>query len=424
MNDAPCAGVAAWLVNVYPSPSHGFIRREIAALEAVGWRLHPISLRRSKAPLVEAADRAEALRTEVLIDTPLAGALRLCAGVMRQCLSRPRRLWVACRLALRLSRRSDGRVVAHLGHLALACVLLPRLSRVRATHLHVHFGSNAADVALLCRCLGGPPYSLTVHGPEEWAAPQRSLTDKIAAAAFVVGISAFTLARLRTAAAPADRHKLQLVRCGLPPALLQAPPSPPPDVARFVCVGRLCGRKAQALLVQAAARLASDGTRIDLVLVGDGEARGAIAQEVRRHGLGSSVRLTGWLDEGGVLREMMAARALVMPSLDEGLPVVLTEAMALGRPVIATRIAGVPELVRDGIDGWLVPPADVPALACALARCLAAPPERLRAMGACGRERVTAAHDAHKQAIRLAGLITAGKASDNQSDDQKSDTPH
>lgn len=409
----------AYLVNVYPAPSHSFIRREIAAVEALGVRVHRFSLRRGTAPLVDAADRAEAGRTQVLLASPLAAGAGLLAGVLRQFLARPRRSAAASAFALRLAASGDRRFIAHLGHFALACALLPRLRRTGAAHLHVHFGSNAADVALLCRCLGGPPYSLTVHGPEEWTA-RVNLREKIAGATFVVGISGFTLGKLREAAAPADRHKLHLLRCGLDAGLIDADVAgPPPDVARFVCVGRLCERKAQELLIAAVAQLAARGIAVELVLAGDGERRGAIEAQLRRLGLASQVRLAGWLSEAQVRREILASRALVLASLDEGLPVVLTEAMALCRPVIATRVGGTAELVQGGVNGWLVAPGSAPALAAAMAECLATPVSRLQAMGIQGRAQVASRHVAAVQAGRLATLF--GCSSDERTNVHLSD---
>jgi colanic acid/amylovoran biosynthesis glycosyltransferase len=119
------------------------------------------------------------------------------------------------------------------------------------------------------------------------------------------------------------------------------------------------------------------------------------------------VRITGWLGNDNVREEIAAARALVLPSFAEGLPVVLMEAMALGRPVISTFVAGVPELVQPGVNGWLVPAGDIDALAGAMKTCLQTSVAELASMGAAARERVRARHDADVEAAKLARFFTA-----------------
>ena len=117
------------------------------------------------------------------------------------------------------------------------------------------------------------------------------------------------------------------------------------------------------------------------------------------------MRITGWISSDAVREEMLAARALVLPSFAEGLPVVIMEAMALRRPVISTYVAGIPELVRPGEHGWLVPAGDVEALAEAMQECLDAPVDVLARMGEAAHARVVARHDVNKAARMLVGLM-------------------
>ena len=147
--------------------------------------------------------------------------------------------------------------------------------------------------------------------------------------------------------------------------------------------------------------------RFDLVLAGDGELRGAIEERIRALDLAPHVRITGWIASAAVRSEIEAARALVLPSFAEGLPVVIMEAMALRRAVVTTFVAGIPELVRDGENGWLVPAGDVDALADAIVASLAADGDALARMGSAGRERVLARHDVDVEAGKLARLFVA-----------------
>jgi glycosyltransferase involved in cell wall biosynthesis len=130
-----------------------------------------------------------------------------------------------------------------------------------------------------------------------------------------------------------------------------------------------------------------------------------IERLVAQYGLQPHVRITGWISAEQVRSELLAARALVLPSFAEGLPVVIMEAMALHRPVLSTYVAGIPELVQPGVHGWLFPAGDVQALAQAMQACLDTPPEALQAMGRAAHQRVLQRHDAHTEAAKLAALF-------------------
>src|SRR5262249_17334015 len=164
---------------------------------------------------------------------------------------------------------------------------------------------------------------------------------------------------------------------------------------------------AQRLLVDAAHRLATRGVKFQLVLAGDGELRKDIETQIAQYNLQGSVRITGWLDSEQVRNEILASRALVLPSVAEGLPVVIMEAMALRRPVLSTYVAGIPELVRPGENGWLVPCGDVDALAETMLACLDAPTDMLERIGEAAHKRVLARHDVDLESAKLAKLFAA-----------------
>jgi colanic acid/amylovoran biosynthesis glycosyltransferase len=138
--------------------------------------------------------------------------------------------------------------------------------------------------------------------------------------------------------------------------------------------------------------------------------RGDLETLIARYGLGRQVRITGWISSDQVRDEILAARALVLPSFAEGLPVVIMEAMALRRPVISTFVAGIPELVAPGKHGWLVPAGDVEALASAMQACLDTAPEEIARMGEAARERVLERHDVDREAGKLIGLFQGSRA--------------
>ncbi len=398
----------AYVVNQYPRTSHSFIRREIQALEALGHEVLRYSVRPASVEKASREDQLEQGKTRVILEAGLARHLAAVAGAA---LLHSLVLARALRLAVRLGWRSDRGLLRHLVYLAEACVLRRWLQRAGAEHLHAHFGTNSAALAALCRELGGPPFSFTVHGPEEFDKPQAlALGEKVRRAAFVVAISSFGRSQLFRWARYVDWPKIQVVRCGVGQDLLSAPLTPVPAAPRLVCVARLSEQKGHLLLVEAAGVLAREGVRFELELVGDGPMRGAIEALVERLGVGEQVRLGGWKDGAEVRQAILAARALVLPSFAEGLPVAVMEALALGRPVITSAIAGTPELVESGRTGWLVPAGSIDGLVGAMRAALETSPSRLSEMGRAGATLVAELHDAGREAYRLAALFGAKEA--------------
>ena len=399
----------AYLVNQYPKVSHSFIRREILALERLGLVVHRWASRGWDADCPDPADLAEQRRTRYLL---AAGRLSLVTALLGTLLTNPKAFIFSARLAWQCSRGSDRPWPVHLVYLAQACVALKWAREVGVTHVHAHFGTNPTEVAMLLTALGGPPFSFTVHGPEEFDKPQSlHLQRKIQRSAFVVAISSYGRSQIYRWAALADWPKVQVVHCALDAQFTDRPLQPATHLPRLVCVGRLCEQKGQLLLIQAVQLLLKQGVACELVLAGDGEMRAEIEALIREGGLTERVRITGWSSGEQVARELQTARALVLPSFAEGLPVVIMEAMALGRPIISTFVAGIPELVRPGENGWLVPAGDIEALAGAMRACLEAAPDRLNAMGAAGRERVLLHHCADVEAAKLAAWFQQSAAS-------------
>ena len=410
MSEAAPSLRVGYLVNRYPAVSHTFIRREIAGVEASGIEVKRYSVRPTDASeIVDEADRAERERTAVLLQ---GGVLGLLGALLATTLGRPMRFLRALSQAWSIGGRSDRGRLRHLAYLGEACLLRRWLARDLVTHLHAHFGTNPATVAYLCRLLGGPPYSFTVHGPEEFDRPEAlALREKILHAEFVVAISDYGRSQLMRWTPTASWSKLHCVRCGVDAEFLDGVRTPAPERPRLVCVGRLCEDKGQLLLVESAGRLWREGVSFELVLVGDGGLRPEIEARIRSLGLEGRIQVRGWMDGAGVRREMIDARALVLPSFAEGLPVVIMEALALGRPVLSTYVAGIPELVRPGVTGWLVPAGSIDALVESIREILQAPRERLDALGQAGQEAVKARHDAKKESARLAELFRPGARS-------------
>lgn len=393
----------AYLINQYPKVSHSFIRREILALERQGLRVQRVALRGWEGDLVDAEDFAERERTRYVLRDGLGGLLR---STLKMAATSPSRFFSGLKLAFKMSRRSDKSLPYHLIYFAEGCRIAEWLSADGIQHLHAHFGTNSAEVAMLAAEVGGFRYSLTIHGSEEFDKPEFiGLGEKIRRASFVAGVTSYCRSQLYRAVSHEHWGKIHVVHCGVESAFHDGASDALSAHPRFVCVGRLCEQKAQQLLVEGVAMLARKGVYVELVLAGDGEMREEVETLIARHNLYDRVRITGWISGEQVRQELLEARALVMASFAEGLPVVIMEAMSLRRPILTTWITGIPELVREGESGWLYPPGSVEELADAMERCLATPDDELLRMGERARTRVLERHDSDREAGKLVTLF-------------------
>jgi len=393
----------AYLANQYPKASHSFIRREIAALESLGLTIYRYTLRQTVEALADEADARERSKTVAVIAPPFLSRF---LDASRTIVCHPVRFAKALAFAIGCGLKSDRSAAVHVAYLLEAAVLATWLRRDRINHLHVHFGTNSAMVGLLVNRLIGIAWSFTAHGPEEFDRPLGiALPKKIESASFVVAISSFGRSQLWRWCDHTLWKKIHVVHCGLDATFVNGAAMPFPQKPKIACVGRLCEQKGQLLLVEAAQILKSKGVVFDTVFVGDGPLRGDIEAAIAAAGMEDSIWITGFVSGQGVREEIGNARALALPSFAEGLPVVIMEAMALGRPVVSTTVAGIPELVTPGETGWLVPAGDVAALAEAISEVLELAPETLEAMGSRGRSRVLDRHNARTEAAKLKSLF-------------------
>lgn len=394
----------AYFTNQYPAVSHTFIRREILAIEALGDEVIRYAVRPGER-IVDDQDKVELTKTRYISRASVVEWVRcLVAAVVDD----PVKMLRVLRQAMHIGWRSDRGVLRNLAYAWEATILAHWCRRDAIEHLHVHFGTNPAAIAMFAHQLSGVPYSFTAHGSEEFEkAPLLALDQKLLHAKFAICVSSFGRAQLMRWSAPDQWQKIEVVHCGVDAGFIRTAVTPPAPEARLVCVGRLDEHKAQIVLVAAARRLHAAGVRFQIVLVGDGTMRSDVENAIRNGHLEQQISITGWVSGERVKSEILAARALILPSFSENMPVVIMEAMALGRPVISTYVAGIPELVRPGITGWLVPASDSDALADAIEECLTAPPDRLAAMGAAARAWIEDRHDVAKEASKLKALFAA-----------------
>jgi glycosyltransferase involved in cell wall biosynthesis len=393
-----------FITNVYARASDTFIRREVRQLRRIGHIVYTFSVRKvTEDRLISEEIRQEQERTDYILTH---GPPRLVWSFLKLSFSRPGRMLATIALAWRTCAPGMKASIWQLAYLLEAAYLAERVKRLGIQHIHVHKAAGVATVVMFATSLTGIPYSMTVHGPAIFFEPGRwALAEKIHRSSFTACISAFCRSQCMAWTPTSDWERLEIIRCGVDASFLGQPPTPVPDVTSLICVGRYCEMKAQVLLIEAVAKLRDRGVDFRLNLVGDGPLRDRLQELIRRYDLAGQVQLLGWRSSEEIRRLILESRAMVLPSFAEGLPVVFMEAFALGRPVITTWVAGHPELVSPGENGWLVPAGAVEPLVEAMREALTTDVDRLTEMGRHGARLVADLHSVETEVARLSRYI-------------------
>ena len=396
------AGPIAYLTGEYPKVSHTFILREIMAVRAHGREVLTCTVRRAaKKDVVGDDQAAEAARTFGVLDA--AKAPHRLIGAHMAMLSRSPRRWFST-LALAWRTRPPGAkaLLWQFFYFLEAAVLSRHLQRNNVVHLHNHFADSSCSLAMLTSAMSGIPFSFTLHGPAIFFEPKWwRIDEKIARARFVACISHFARSQAMLFSDQAHWPKLRIVHCGVHLGTY-GQGERDAFAKRVLFVGRLDAVKGVPLLLDAFAAALKTHPDATLTVVGDGPARAAL--EAKAGEMGDAVTFLGYQPQDAVAGLLQQADMLVLPSFAEGVPVVLMEAMASRIPVIASRVAGVPELVEDGVSGFVVPPGDLETLTARL-ETLLADPELCARMGKAGRAKVEAEFDLDREAAWIAELF-------------------
>lgn len=394
----------AMLMSQYPAISHTFFLAEVLGLRREGFHVEAVSINPPDRPLHELPPaEAEEARTTKYLKTGLAGQIvRLAAVLVRHPV-------VALRgviASMRYAGWDLGLQVWALAYLAEGLLLGDWMRQRKLDHLHIHFGSSVATVGYLGAKAWKIPYSMTMHGPNEYFDMRAyRLLEKFSSAEFVISISDFGRWNAMFLLPSHQWHKVRVCRLGIYPEKFESAARPQPAEDRelhLLCVGRLVPDKGQRILLRAVKALHQQGLRFRLTLVGRGEEREALEQFARAHQL--PVTFAGALAHDKTLALVQTADIFVLPSFAEGIPIALMEAMAARLPCISTTACGIPELIRHGEEGLLVPPGEDGLLAEALRRLLL--DEALRAqLGEAGRRRVLADYNLEQNIPRKARLL-------------------
>jgi glycosyltransferase involved in cell wall biosynthesis len=396
--DKPRLGV---LIAQHPAINHAMLLREVRELRQP-FDVYTASIRDPDRPpeRLTAEEKDEAARTYFVKRHRVGGALQ---AHLRTLLSRPGSYFGGFFYAMRLAGSHPVRAFLYFGYFTQALMIGQWMARNRIAHLHVHYSST---VGLLVQRIFPVALSISFHGPDEFNDPASfHIREKVQASAFVRAISQYARSQLMKSSDTADWHKIEVVYMGVDPAAFSPRPfRPDPSPLNLICVGRLAPVKAQHILLAAVERLVRNNVNVRLHIAGGGPDRksleaGAAARHIQDHVVFHGFTLQEKLDE--LYRN---TDIFVLASFAEGVPGVLMEAMSMEIPCVSTWITGVPELIRNGIDGLLVAPSDDEAFAAAVAQLAADRDLRLR-IGQAARARILDRFLLEKNAAQLAGIL-------------------
>lgn len=397
-----------YFTSEYPAFSHTFILREIQALRADGFIVHTAAIRRpADIAAMTDEDKEEYARTAYLRDDLLRRGIAIYAG---QCLRMPlAALGMLARAVRWFALNGPRRPIKALAYLLEASLLLHLMRRRGLRHVHTHFGNAAANAAMLAAGTGLVEFSISAHGPDIFFDVQENLLPlKARRAAFVRCISHFCASQFMRILPPALWDKLHIVRCGVDPARFapaarHSPLRGSAESMRLLCLGRICPAKAQPLLLRAAARLLAEGRSLHLTFAGGGDID-ALQKEAAALGVAAHVTFTGAVDADTARALYDQADIFVLPSVAEGVPVALMEAMSKQLPCVATSIAGIPELITHGCNGLLATPGDIESLTDSLRRLMTDASLRSR-LGEAGRTTVLKSYDLTRNGAAMSRLL-------------------
>jgi glycosyltransferase involved in cell wall biosynthesis len=391
----------ALLVSQHPAINHSVILREIHELRK-SLDLRTASIRSPDRPLDQLSEeeRKEASITYYIKPQGMGGALAALTGAL---FSLPVSLFSGWFYALKLSGPNPKKALRNTLYFVEAVMLGRWMRQKRLKHLHVHYSST---IGLLAKRIFPIRLSISFHGPDEFNDPEGFwLSQKVEASDFVRAISYYARSQLMKCCSSDQWDKIEVAHMAVDPQVFCPRPfRENPGEVEIICVGRLAPVKAQHVLIEAVAKLVREGRKVLLHLVGGGPDRSSLELHVDALGIRSQVVFHGFTAQERLNELYSQADIFALASFAEGLPGVLMEAMAMEIPCVSTWITGVPELIRDGIDGILVPPADACALASGLARLIDDPALRRR-IGIAGRARILDKFDLEKNAQHLASIF-------------------
>jgi len=397
----------AYLTGTYPRATDTFIQREVAALRERGVFVQTFAVRRPDDNQIVGPEQAEEREKTSYLLPP--NVLQLLWSHLILWLISPKNYFKAVFLALQTSQPGIKGLLYQIIYFLEAGLLAQKIRQLKIEHLHNHLGDSSCTVAMLAAALGDFSFSFTLHGPYIFYEPHRwAIGTKISQAKFVACISYFCRSQAMYFSPLPAWKKLSIVHCGVDLGLFKTAEHQGRG-HKLLCVGRLSAAKGFPILLESLATVKTFVPDVHLTIVGDGEDRKTLEDLSQQLGLEQQVSFVGYKSQAEVRECLYQSDVFVLPSFAEGVPVSLMEAMATGIPVVSTRIAGVSELVEDGINGYLVPPSDLTLLAEKVVSLLNSA-ELRNAFGKAGRAKVEQEFDLDQEAAWLHAVMTTSLA--------------
>ena len=350
-----------YFTSFFPALAHTFISREVKGLTRLGLNIKCFSVHKPPRELIPEEDRELVQDTFYIFPINIFGFI--CSHIY-YVFSRPAKylnilFFLLTKRNLRLKDR-----IRNLYHFSEAVYMAKEIEDNNIKHLHVHFASGPATSAMIISNLLGVSFSFTAHGSDLFL-DELLLEEKITSAKFIITISNYNKAILSNIVHEAN-EKVSVVYCGVDPHMFLPCHKKTPTIT-ILSVGRLVWQKGYCYLIEACRILRKNGFQFHCIIIGEGPEREKLQRLICEHGLDDLVELKGKVFQDKIQSYYDLADIFVSPSISEGIPVVLMEAMCKEIPVIATRITGIPELIQHRNSGFLISPGNVEKLAEALA---------------------------------------------------------
>ncbi|MDJ0648921.1 MAG: glycosyltransferase family 4 protein [Xenococcaceae cyanobacterium MO_188.B19] len=393
-----------YITGEYPRATDTFVQREVEALRKEGAEVFTFSVRRTADEhIVGVEQEAERDRTFYILPPNIIGLLTAHLYLL---ITSPARYFRSIKLAWDTRQHGLKGNLYQLFYFLEAGILAKEIKTKKIQHLHNHAPDSSGTVSMLAAELGDFSFSFTLHGPYIFFAPQAwRLDEKAKRAKFIICISNFARSQGMLFAPVEKWQQMHIIHCGVDPELFELV-SHNRVGNRLLYVGRLAATKGLPILLESIAKLRISHPDLILTVVGDGSDRKFLETMTKELDIEQNVKFVGYQSQTMVRQYMQQTDLFVLPSFAEGIPVVLMEALAAGVPVVTTQIAGISELVENGISGYLVPPGDMNSLTIKI-EALLKDAELRQKFGVAGRAKVEQEFNIYSEGSRLYRIMSA-----------------